>query len=211
MEWIIQLPILFFSVVIHEMAHGLTAWTKGDDTAEQAGRLTLNPIPHIDPFGTVFLPILCFILRIPMFAWAKPVPINPTKMRHGRRDVLQVSLAGPIANLVLALIAAIIFKISTIFAPWGDTFQQTLMNALIFAVSINLFLAFFNLLPIHPLDGAKVLSGILPKAWRISYDRHARYGMYILIFLMMTHLLYPLVVVPSQFAMSLLSRIGLIG
>jgi Zn-dependent protease len=211
MEWIVQLPILFFSVVIHELAHGLTAWSKGDPTAEEAGRLTLNPISHIDPFGTVFLPVMCYLLRLPMFAWAKPVPINPSRLKRGWRDVLLVAFAGPGSNIALALLAAIVYKICTVFAPLGDAFQQTLMQALIFAVSINLFLAFFNLLPIHPLDGSKVLRGLLPSAWRISYDRHAPYGMLILIVLIMTNLMHWLVLVPSQFAFSMLSRIGLIG
>lgn len=211
MEWIVQLPILFFSVVVHELAHGLTAWSKGDRTAEEAGRLTLNPIAHIDPFGTVFLPVLCYLLRAPMFAWAKPVPVNPSRLRHGPRDAMQVAFAGPGANLAMALLSAALFKLATVFAPWGESFQQTLMQALIFAVSINLFLAFFNLLPVHPLDGAKVLRGLLPRAWRVPYDRHAPYGMIIIVALMMTHLLNWLVLEPSQLALSILSRIGLIG
>lgn len=210
MEWIIQLPILFFSVVVHELAHGLTAWTKGDPTSEDAGRLTLNPIPHIDPFGTVFLPALCYLLGLPMFAWAKPVPVNPARLR-GKRAVLQVALAGPAANLTLALLAALAYKASTLFVPWSVGFQGTLLDASVFAVSINLFLAFFNLLPIQPLDGSKVFRGLLPLKWRAPYDRMAPYGMFIIIFLMMTHLLRPLVVVPSQFTFSLLTRIGLIG
>src|SRR5579859_3953390 len=101
MEWIVQLPILFFSVVLHELAHGLTAWSKGDPTAENAGRLNLNPLSHVDPFGTIFMPLLCFLLGLPMFAWAKPVPVDARRLRGGERDVFLVALAGPCANLAL--------------------------------------------------------------------------------------------------------------
>ena len=210
MEWIIQLPILFFSVVVHEIAHGLVAYEKGDDTAEAAGRLTLNPIPHIDPFGTVFLPVFCYLLRLPMFAWAKPVPVNSSRLRRPRRDLIQVALIGPGVNLFLSLVAAVLFKLAAAMSFLSTGFLETVLNALIFAVSINLFLAFFNLIPIHPLDGSQVLSGLLPLSLRRRYNRHAPYGMLIIVLLMMTKLLYPLVIIPSQFALSLYSRAGLL-
>lgn len=211
MEWIIQLPILCLSVVIHELAHGLTAWSRGDTTAEDAGRLTLNPIPHIDPFGTVFLPALCFLLQLPLFAWAKPVPVNHRRLRGGRRDVLFVALAGPLANVALAVIGALVYRGATVFAPWGESLQRTLMDAAMFTTTLNLFLAFFNLLPIQPLDGSNIFRGLLPSSWRAPYDRLAPYGMAVLVVLLMTHWLQPLVIAPSQAALSIFSRIGLIG
>src|SRR5581483_5528624 len=162
MEWIIQLPILFFSVTVHELAHGLASWSKGDPTAENAGRLTLNPLSHVDPFGTVFIPALCLVGGLPMIAWAKPMPVDERRLKGGRRDVMLVALAGPTANLALAFGGGLLYRAATLFAPWGDGFQVTLMNALTFAVTINCFLAFFNLLPIVPLDGSNIVRGALP-------------------------------------------------
>ncbi|MBI4387263.1 MAG: site-2 protease family protein [Elusimicrobia bacterium] len=210
MEWIVQLPILFFAVVVHELAHGIVAYFKGDDTAERMGRLTLNPIPHIDPFGTVMLPLFCYLAHLPMFAWAKPVPVSAHRLNHPRRDLLQVALVGPGSNLTMALTAAVLFKLVSLAAAFGGAFQQTLLDALIFAVNINLFLAFFNLLPIHPLDGSQVLSNLLPEPWRGRYERHIPYGMFILMFLIMTRLVNSWVVVPSRFILEAFSRIGLL-
>lgn len=210
MEWVVQLPILFFSVVFHEVAHGMLAYAKGDDTAERAGRLTLNPVPHVDPFGTVFLPIFCHLLHVPMFAWAKPVPVNGQRLKAPRWDLVQVALIGPGSNISLALAAAVLFKIVALAPVFTPGFQRTVLDALVFAVNINLVLAFFNLIPIHPLDGSQVLGGLLPVPWRKRYNRHIPYGMFLILGLMMTKLLYPLVVVPSNWVLSFLSWTGLI-
>lgn len=210
MEWIVQLPILLFSVVVHELAHGWTAKSRGDDTAERAGRLTLNPLAHLDPFGTLFLPAFCMVTRLPLFAWAKPVPVDPARLARPRSGMLQVALAGPCANLALALAGALLFRLSAALPLPREGLRATLLEALIFATSINLFLAFFNLLPVHPLDGQKVLAGLLPAAWRARYERLAPYGLLILLLLAGLRLLQPLVVLPSQYALGLLARAGLI-
>ncbi|MBI3505071.1 MAG: site-2 protease family protein [Proteobacteria bacterium] len=210
MEWIVQIPILFFSVVVHEVSHGLLAWARGDDTAEKAGRLTLNPIPHVDPFGTIVLPMLCHLLHAPLFAWAKPVPVNPRRMKQAKRDLMQVALVGPGANVALAVVAAILFKVSASVAIFTPAFQSTVLDALAFAIHINLFLAFFNLIPVHPLDGSKVMSGLLPKRLRLQYDRHIPYGMAILMLLMLTNATRWIVVLPSSLTLDLFNKLGLI-
>ncbi|MCX5783093.1 MAG: site-2 protease family protein, partial [Elusimicrobia bacterium] len=117
MEWIYQAPILFFSVVFHEFAHGYTAHRHGDDTALIMGRLTLNPLPHIDFMGTILLPVLCALGNMPIFGWAKPVPINPNRLLEPAKDIFKVAVAGPSANFLLALIFAVIFKMSAILLP----------------------------------------------------------------------------------------------
>lgn len=209
MEWIVQLPILFFSIIIHEITHGWIAYLKGDDTAARAGRLTLNPAAHIDPFGSIILPALCVLTRMPMFGWAKPVPVSAGRLNNPRWDMMQVAAFGPLSNITLALAFAVLFKL-TAMSPLAAGFQRTIMDALIFGVSINLFLAFFNLLPVHPLDGSQVMSSLLPFDLRQQYERHFPYGMWIIIGLMFTRLLYPLVMVPAQMTMNLFGRMGLL-
>ena len=182
-EWIIHLPVLFFSVIVHEFCHGWVAYSRGDDTAEKAGRLTLNPLAHVDPFGTVFLPALCFFMNAPMFGWAKPVPVNTAQLRRPKRDMVHVAMVGPVANIVLALCAAVAYKLITLAPIFTPEFKDTVLGFLRFGVGVNLFLAFFNLIPIHPLDGSKVLSGLLPRKLQRAYERHVPYGMF-LIFLL---------------------------
>ncbi|MEK7857936.1 MAG: site-2 protease family protein [Elusimicrobiota bacterium] len=211
MEWIIQLPILFFSVMVHEVCHGWVALRNGDDTARRAGRLTFNPIAHVDPVGSVILPLFCYFSQLPMIGWAKPVPIDPARLLGARRWALfRVALVGPMSNLGLGLCAAIAFRVTAGGLGMFPRFQGTLLNALVFAVSINVFLAFFNLLPVHPLDGSKVMSGLLSARYRRAYERHRPYGTAIIIGLMAFGLLGPLVNFPSRIVFSLLSRLGLI-
>ncbi|MBI3551001.1 MAG: site-2 protease family protein [Elusimicrobia bacterium] len=210
MEWIVQLPILFFSIMVHEVAHGLTALRHGDDTAKRAGRLTFNPLPHIDIMGTVLLPVFCMLSHLPMVGWAKPVPVNPTRLRGRRWGTFRVALAGPVSNLALGLTAAILFRAVASLPPVFPLFQYNLRNALLFAVSVNIFLAFFNLLPVHPLDGGKVMSGLLPLRYRLSYDRHAPYGFMIVVLLVSFGLVNTLVMAPSRLTLELFARLGLI-
>jgi len=155
---VISLLILLLSVIIHEVMHGLVALKFGDHTAEHAGRLTLNPLPHIDPIGTILLPALLFISNSPvLFGWAKPVPVNPLNFSDIRKGELLVSLAGILANLGIAIICAVVYHIlSTI------TSLPFIEQLLLFGAQINLLLAVFNLLPIPPLDGSKVLMSQLP-------------------------------------------------
>lgn len=156
--------ILIFSVIVHEVMHGYAALMFGDHTAEKAGRLTLNPIPHIDPIGTILLPGILLLLPVltgtsPGFliGWAKPVPVNPLNFRDLKRGEIYVSLAGVGANFVLALTFAVLYHIVSTFSP-----SLLALNVLEFGVQINLVLGVFNLLPIPPLDGSKVLIALLP-------------------------------------------------
>ena len=211
MEWVLQLPVLFFSVVVHEFCHGVAAYERGDDTAEKAGRLTLNPLPHIDAFGTVFLPLLCLFTNAPVFGWAKPVPVDTTRLADPRRDGMKVAAAGPLANILIAFTAAVLYKLlnsAPIFAPES---RDTVLETLLFAVTVNLFLAFFNLLPIHPLDGSRVMSGLLPPRARAFYDRHAPYGMLILMVLLFTRGFNAAVVLPMKLVLAVWVKLGILG
>lgn len=209
MEWIIHLPILFFSVIVHEFCHGWAAWSAGDDTAERAGRLTLAPWAHVDPFGTVFVPFLCFIAGMPMFGWAKPVPVDLRRLKRPRRDAVRVALAGPAANLALALAAALAYKLVAVGAGVEGAAASAL-DALLFMVTVNLLLAFFNLVPIQPLDGGRALAGLLPARARRAYDRLAPYGQFLVLAVLFTPAFTFLVLKPSGLAMSFLRHIGLL-
>ncbi len=178
----ISIVILIFSVIVHEVMHGVVALRFGDPTAKNAGRLTLNPIPHIDPIGTILVPFLFLLPSIltrqsPGFiiGWAKPVPINPYNFSNIKYGELSVSIAGIIANFALAIMAAILFHI----LPSNFIIQGVLS----FTVTINLLLGVFNLLPIPPLDGSKVVMTLLPTNLAIEYQKLERYGLLILLVL----------------------------
>jgi Zn-dependent protease len=177
--------ILLFSVIVHEVMHGLVALKFGDTTAQRAGRLTLNPIPHIDPVGTVLLPAIFFISGAltgtgvgPFIAWAKPVPVNPLNFTNLRKGELLVSAAGVLSNFALAIIAALLYHL----LPHTQN-TVLFLGLLRYAVLINLMLGFFNLLPIPPLDGSKVLLSQLPYHLARQYQRLEPYGFIILILL----------------------------
>lgn len=210
MEWLFQYPILFFSIVFHEYSHGWVAYRHGDDTAALQGRLTFNPLPHIDPVGTVLLPLLCALTRFPMFGWAKPVPVNASRLNHPGRDFVRVALAGPGSNLALVLGAAFLFKATNAWGVFAPGFQEVVSQALRFTIAINLFLAFFNLLPVFPLDGSQILSRLLPWRLRRRYESHYPYGFLIILVLMSAGLLRILVQTPSALAYLVLARLGLI-
>jgi Zn-dependent protease len=169
------LIVLLFSIVIHEVAHGSVANWLGDSTAKYAGRLTLNPIKHLDPFGSVLLPFLLILFKSPiLFGWAKPVPINPYNFKNPRWDEAKVSLAGPGANILIALFFGFLIR----FLP----LSISLLNLFSIIVILNLVLAVFNLIPIPPLDGSHILSAILPeKYWKLKVLLQ-QYGLFILIF-----------------------------
>lgn len=185
-EWILQVPILFFSIIIHEFSHGWMALWHGDDTAEQQGRLTLDPLPHVDPLGTLLLPALCIVTGAPVFGWAKPVPVNSRHL-HGKHAMVKVAAIGPVSNILLAFLCAVAYRMSAMLAESG--MQDTLAQALRFGIVLNLYLAVFNLIPVAPLDGSKVLSGLLPRRLSHKYDQHAPYGFVIILFLMMSGIL----------------------
>jgi Zn-dependent protease len=171
---------LIASIIVHEIAHGVVAFWNGDDTAKLAGRLTLNPLPHIDPLGSVILPALAVFSGLPAFGWAKPVPVNPVKLRNRRRDMLLVGLAGPGTNLLLMAVFAVVARVALDGQNPFDDAAPLLGVILFFAASANLFLAVFNLLPIPPLDGASLLERVVPARHLGVYYRVAPYGMLII-------------------------------
>ncbi|MFH1378635.1 MAG: site-2 protease family protein [bacterium] len=181
---LVQLPILMFSVIVHECAHGWAAERCGDDTARVMGRITLNPLPHIDIMGTIILPIL-FVLTSPfVFGYAKPVPVNPYRFNHPRRDTLLVSISGPASNILLAIICALSLKI-IIIMPWLQVdLKMISVQLLSFAVLVNLFLAILNLIPIPPLDGSGIVSSLLPADLAYTYEKIRPYGFVILVVLL---------------------------
>lgn len=149
-------PFLF-ALCFHEYAHGVVARWKGDRTAEIMGRLTLNPLAHVDWVGTVLLPLLAIQMGFPFFGWAKPVPVNERNLRNPAKDMFWVALAGPLSNVLLAVIGwALIIVVLTLFR--GTSFGPAMFEMLKVFIVINLFLAFFNILPLHPLDGGKVIA-----------------------------------------------------
>jgi Zn-dependent protease len=187
------LPILLFSIVVHEVAHGWMALRLGDSTARDSGRLTLNPIPHIDPIGSIAIPLLSYIsVGSVLIAWAKPVPINPVNFQNYRRDDILVSIIGPISNLLVAFCCAVLYIISERFlGPLNlneNNFQRDIAAFLIhmFAagITLNIFLAVFNLIPVPPLDGSHVLSALLPADVGERYRQIGFFGILLVIMLM---------------------------
>jgi len=181
-ETVSIIGVLLFSVIVHECAHGLTALWCGDPTAKEAGRLTLNPLKHIDPFGTVILPGLLILMRhlgAPVFpvGYAKAVPVNFSRLRHPKRDMLWVELSGPAVNIVLAISAALVRGSWTGAPPGARRF-------LALAAAVNLFLAVFNLTPIPPLDGSRVVFSLLPDRIAYQYAKLERFGIIIVLVLL---------------------------
>jgi Zn-dependent protease len=192
------LPLLL-AMVFHEYAHGWVAHRYGDDTARAAGRLTLNPLAHIDPFGTVILPLICLLFPGGFFlGWAKPVPIDPTRLKDPRRDMALVAAAGPGMNLLLAVASALLLSLlvtvdPTLLAYWppqpGMELRRDLLGMLLlpiaamalYSVFINILLMIFNLIPIPPLDGGRVLTSLLPARSAIALNRLEPYGMLIIV------------------------------
>jgi len=174
-ETIFILIVLFFSIVIHEIAHGSFALFLGDDTAKREGRLTLNPIAHIDPVGTIFLPLILLILTFgqgPIFGWAKPVPVNPLNFRDRKWGIVKVSLAGPATNLLIAILFSFLA---------GFSFSQAVVAFFEIISVYNFAWAFFNLLPFPPLDGFHILYQILPERFFQIKFFLLRYGFFILL------------------------------
>ncbi|MFC1825995.1 site-2 protease family protein [Thermodesulfobacteriota bacterium] len=175
-KMLIIAPPILLALSFHEYAHAYIASRLGDDTAKQNGRLTLNPLAHLDPIGTLMI----FLVH---FGWAKPVPVNSHRLRNPKRDMLWISAAGPLANMILALISGILLRF--IFATVGAHNQHSIVGLLIYAVfmslQINLALAIFNLLPISPLDGSKILFGLLPVKHEDKIYFLERYGPFILL------------------------------
>ena len=183
---VVQILVLVFSVVVHEVAHGWTALQLGDPTAQEHGRLTLNPIPHIDPLGSIVLPLIMASTMGFMFGWAKPVPVHPGRLNNPRDDHPKVAAAGPASNLLLALGFAILLGITLAVGShdaWasgerqGPSAARFLATICFSGIQINVILAMFNLVPVPPLDGSWILSRFLPAAARANYENLRRRGM----------------------------------
>lgn len=200
---IISVPPLVLAITFHEVSHGYIAYRLGDPTAKLMGRLTLNPIKHIDPVGTVILPLILVALGGIIFGYAKPVPINPSNFNDPKKGMAISAAAGPITNVILAIISSLILVL--VIGPIASLFQSTVINAALmplalmlqFSVRINIFLAALNLIPILPLDGGRVLTGFLPHRQAAMYSRIEPYGFIILFALIFTgiagYFIYPLV------------------
>ncbi|MBL1275042.1 MAG: site-2 protease family protein [Ectothiorhodospiraceae bacterium] len=182
------LPVLF-AITVHEVAHGWVAKKLGDPTAMMMGRLTLNPIKHIDPFGTVVVPIALVLMGGFIFGWAKPVPVTWENLRKPKRDMALVAIAGPLSNLLMAILWALIMKLGTMLG--GD--YRWLALPLIYmggaGIAINAVLMLLNLLPVPPLDGSRVLAGLLPGPWAWKLSRIEPYGLMIMVVLLVTGIL----------------------
>jgi Zn-dependent protease len=195
---VISLFVLLFAITIHEAAHGWAASRFGDDTARNMGRVTLNPIAHIDPFGTVLLPLLLVLMKAPPFGWAKPVPVNPFNLKNPRRDNLWISAAGPMANILAAALSLLTIILIKLASPNVSVFLRNFLGGrgelprgfhpieglaiiLFYGVLVNTYLVVFNLIPVPPLDGSGVLMGLLSEGAAQKYDRLRPYGFLIVL------------------------------
>ncbi len=198
--WII--PVIF-AITVHEVAHGWAAKRYGDKTAWMLGRLTLNPLKHIDPIGTILLPGLLLLSGTGfIFGWAKPVPVNPRNLHNPVRDMAIVAVAGPVANLLMATGWALCARLGVVINQ--EVISLPLIYMGVAGISINLVLALINLLPIPPLDGSRIMSALLPGPWAWRYNQLERFGFVILLILLATNMLgailgYPLYIIQNFF------------
>ena len=186
------IPVLF-AITLHEVAHGWAARALGDRTAEMLGRLSLNPLRHIDPVGTVLVPILVYVLSgfSFLFGWAKPVPVNPRGLRRPKQDMVAVAAAGPAANLVMGVFWAVLVVVTESSAAAGNTVGVFLSKMGQIGVLFNAILAVFNLIPLPPLDGGRVLRGLVPESFGRRLDAIEPFGLIIIVLLLSLGLIWP--------------------
>ncbi len=183
-----SLPVLF-AITVHEVAHGWVARRFGDSTAYMLGRLTLNPIKHIDPIGTLLVPGLLLMMGGFIFGWAKPVPVAWENLRNPKRDMAIVALAGPVANLLMAILWALLMKVGLLLGGQLDMLARPLVYMGAAGISINVMLMVLNLLPLPPLDGGRVMAGLLPERLANAYNRIEPFGFFILLGLLISGVL----------------------
>jgi Zn-dependent protease len=192
-EILVRFAALVLSLSFHEAAHAWTANRLGDPTAKMLGRLTLNPIAHVDWIGTVLFPLVAMISNLPLIGWAKPVPVNSLNLREPRRDFAIVALAGPVSNIILAVGAAVLRLVVGMIAPPDQLTTELLMFALAYFIGLNVLLAVFNMIPVPPLDGGNVLLGVLPGEAARVYQRIRPFGFLILYGLMLSGVLWDII------------------
>ena len=197
---LIAFIVLLFSLTVHETAHAWTADRLGDPTARLLGRVSLNPIVHIDPIGTIVFPLIALASNVPLIGWAKPVPVNSSRLGHPRRDFVLVAAAGPASNLIMAFGAAAVLAVLPVSPvvlgePNVSVPLASLLNS---AIQLNLLLAVFNMIPIPPLDGGNVLAGLLPLNLSRQFDRIRPYGVLLIYALILTDGYYYLVITPYR-------------
>lgn len=182
------------SVILHEVSHGAVALAFGDDTAKRSGRLTLNPIRHIDPFGTIILPVLLVLSGVGAFGYAKPVPVNVSRLRHPRNESVVVSLVGPAVNILLALVFGFVYahlvplSIKTpVFQTGNLSLQPTWAQLIFVAGYVNVILAVFNLIPLPPLDGSAVVERLMPSSWLPGYYRIRPFTLFLPLIIILVH------------------------
>ncbi len=199
--------VLLFSLTVHEAAHAWTADRLGDPTARLLGRVSLNPMVHADLIGTIVFPLIAMVSNVPLLGWAKPVPVNVARLGHPRRDHVLVAAAGPLSNLLIALVAAVALRVLSALprAEDGPQVATPLLMIASLSLALNVMLAVFNMIPIPPLDGGNVLSGLLPRSVAATYDALVRpYGFIILYALMLSGALFYIVGPPAGFLLSVL-------
>ncbi len=182
MKVVLFFPAFLFSLSFHEFAHGYVAKLRGDNTAEMMGRLTLDPLAHVDWIGTVALPIMSIVFGLPLFGWAKPVPVNPRNLKDAKNDMFWVALAGPMSNILLFVLGLIVYGV--LIRVFHVHLNGTYRGLIFVFLYLNLILAFFNLLPLHPLDGGKIVERFIPYSWNrwlLDHQYHLNIALILLI------------------------------